>query len=282
MSTVNRMKLAISTLVCPQWTLRQIVEAACSNGIGGIDFRGLGSEIDVTRLPDFNEGLIETLSMLKMRQLQMPCLNTSVTLLTPASARWEMMLEEALRTARLAEKTQTPFMRIFGGAVPKDMTRGQALNLAQRHLRQLLKICSGFGCMPLLETHDDWATSSEVLEMIHEFDPAQVGVLWDVEHSWRGGEQPSETFAGIRRYLRHVHFKDSVRIAGRNSPRLLGEGELPLRQCYAVLRDGGYDGWICLETEKRWHEEAPDPSVSIPQFAAFMRSLAAEAHPCAQ
>jgi sugar phosphate isomerase/epimerase len=267
------MKLAISTLVCPQWTLEQIVEAAAANGIGGIDFRGLGAEIDVTKLPQFNAEIDRTLELLKSRGMVTPCLNTSVTLVTPAAQRWQSMLEEMRRTAQLAEKLGTRFIRVFGGALTSGMSRQEAVQLAQRRLRQLVKMCGPFGCVPLMETHDQWATAQQMLELVHEFDPAEVGVLWDVEHTHRSGENVEQTFSAMKRFVHHVHFKDSLWIEGKNSPRLLGEGDLPLKECCAALRGGGYAGWICLETEKRWHPEAPEPAVSIPQFAQFLRQM---------
>ncbi|HEY7090846.1 MAG TPA: sugar phosphate isomerase/epimerase family protein [Tepidisphaeraceae bacterium] len=267
------MKLTISTLVCPAWTLPQIIDALHRTGINGIDFRGIGEEIDITKLPQFNQHLADTLGQLRSHKIEVPCLNTSITLVTPAAQRWQMMLEEAQRTVTLAEKSHTRFVRIFGGSVPKELSRDEAVVLAKRHLRQLIKICAGYGCIPILETHDDWSTSDKVLELLHEFDPAEVGVLWDIEHPFRKGESPADTFAALKRFIRHVHVKDSVRIEGKNSPRLLGEGELPIKQCYSILKQQGYDGWICLETEKRWHAEAPNPDQSIPQFAVYMKQL---------
>jgi sugar phosphate isomerase/epimerase len=267
------MKLTVSTLACPNWPLDQIVACVSAAGIEGIDFRGLGSEIDITRLPQFNEFLDETLSTLRERRLQVPCLNSSITLVTAAPQRWQMMLDEAQRTASLAEKMNTRLLRLFGGGVPKEISRDEALVLARRHLRQIIKICSRYGCMPLLETHDDWAMSGEALELLHEFDPAEVGVLWDIEHPYRRGEAPGDTWAALRRYIRHIHVKDSVRIEGRNRPRLLGTGDLPIKACHSILKSSGFEGWICLETEKRWHAEAPEPEQSIPQFAQFMRQL---------
>ena len=145
--------------------------------------------------------------------------------------------------------------------------------MAERHLRQVIKICRSFGCVPVFETHDDWSTSGQVLEILHEQDPRDVGVLWDIEHSVRQGESPVDTVTGLRRFLRHVHFKDSRNVDGKRSPTLLGEGELPLRECLHALRETSYAGWICLEAEKRWHPlETPEPEVSIPQFVAFKRS----------
>ncbi len=272
------MKLTLSTLACPNWDLNQIIQSAAANKISGIDFRGIGAELDITRLPAFGEELPSTLEALRKHGLEMPCLNTSVTLVTPMPAAWDKMLAELQRYAQLAGRTGTKYLRLFGGASPAGLTHDEALQLAQRHLRQAVKICKPSGCMPLLETHDDWSTSGQVLELIHEFDPADVGVLWDLEHPWRQGEPPADTAATLRRWIRHVHIKDTIRENGNARPVLLGDGELPLTQCLQALADIGYDGGVALETEKRWHPEGPDPEQSVPQFAAFMAKHPGQNH----
>ena len=107
------MKLSISTLVCPNWSWPQIVGAASAHGIDGIDPRGLGHEIDVTKLPTFDAELDASMALLHEHGLEMPCLNTSIALVTPAPERWEMMLAECHRYARLAERSGAKFLRIF-------------------------------------------------------------------------------------------------------------------------------------------------------------------------
>jgi sugar phosphate isomerase/epimerase len=266
------MKLAISTLVCPAWSLDQIVANCASSGVAGIDFRGIRDEIDITKLPEFNEKFGETNGMLRASELAMPCLNTSITLLAPAD-RWQQMLDECVRSANLATKTGTSFLRIFGGGIPKDMTREEARGMAQRRLRQLVKICHGKPCRPILETHDDWTTSQHVLELLHEFSPEEAGVLWDIEHTHRHGELPVDTATHMRRFIEHVHVKDSIRVDGKNVQKLLGDGDIPLPDAVRVLREIGYDGWYSLETEKRWHADAPDPEQSVPQFVRYMSAL---------
>jgi sugar phosphate isomerase/epimerase len=268
------MKLTLSTLACPNWDLKTIVETVAANGIAGIDFRGIGAELDITKLPAFGAELPATLALLKQHHLQMPCLNTSVTLVTPDPVKWEAMLGELQRHAQLASRTGTKYMRFFGGSVPDMLTREEAAHMAQRHLRQAVKICKPHGCQPLLETHDAWVTSAQVLELLHAFDPADAGVLWDLEHPWRKGESPADTAASLRKWIKHVHIKDTIREAnGNQRPVLLGDGELPLRDCVKALAGIGYDGWISLETEKRWHPEGPEPEASVPQFAKFMKTM---------
>jgi sugar phosphate isomerase/epimerase len=266
------MKLAISTLVCPAWSLDQIIANCASYGVDGIDFRGIREEIDITKLPEFNEKIDETIGMLRASELKMPCLNTSITLVAPAD-RWQQMLDECQRSANLAAKTGTNFLRIFGGGVPKDMTRDEARAMAQRRLRQLVKICHGTPCRPILETHDDWTKSQDVLELLHEFSPEEAGVLWDIEHTYRHGEAPIDTASQLRRYIEHVHVKDSVRRDGKNAQKLMGDGDIPVRDAVHALREMGYDGWYSLETEKRWHPDAPDPELSVPHFVKYMKVL---------
>lgn len=265
------MRLCFSTLAAPNWTLDETIDGARSAGLGGIDFRGLGPDIDITRLPAFNEGFDQTLRKLSEAALAMPCLNTSITLVTPASDRWEMMLAECDRTVKLAARSGTPFLRVFGGAIPKELSREEARDLARRHLKQLVKMSRGTSCV-LLEMHDAWSVAAEVLELLDGFDPAQAAVLWDIEHPFYRGESPAQTVAALGECLRHVHIKDSIRRAGgRPLPTLLGKGELPVAECIKCLRETGYGGWLCLETEKRWESDAPDPQESLPQFAEFVR-----------
>jgi fatty-acyl-CoA synthase len=183
------------------------------------------------------------------------------------------MLDEAHRYAQLAARTGTKLLRIFGGAIPAELTRDEAIAMARRHIRQLIKLCKPAGCRPLLETHDAWTCVPEISELLREFQPEDVGVLWDIEHTNRAGECARETVDGLKRYIQHVHFKDSLRVGGTNVPKLMGEGDLPLKACIAALRSMDYDGFISLETEKRWHAGAPDAEQSVPQFAAFMRRL---------
>jgi len=66
-------KLCFSTLACPIWDLRTIVDAAAANGIEGVDFRGVGSEIDITKLPAFNAEIDTTLAFMRERGVAMPC-----------------------------------------------------------------------------------------------------------------------------------------------------------------------------------------------------------------
>ena len=46
-----------------------------------------------------------------------------------------------------------------------------------------------------------------------------------------------------------------------------------MAEAYQVLRAGGYDGWLTLEWEKKWHPEIEEPEVAFPGYARYMRGL---------
>jgi sugar phosphate isomerase/epimerase len=268
------MKLCFSTLACPEWNLDQILRCARDHQLG-VDFRGVGTEIDITRMREFNDDLSTTLELFRKNNVPIPCLNTSVTLISPPD-RWNAMLDECQRTALLAKKTDTHLMRIFGGAVPKEIDRTEARSMAHRHLRQLVKIAQPLGVQVLIETHDQWTVAAEVLPLIDGFEPHEVGALWDIEHPHRRGEPPEQTVRKLAERIRHVHVKDSFPPAPgerKARPTLRGAGEVPIVDCVKQLRAIKYDGWYCLEAEKRWIASAPEPEESIPQFARYMREL---------
>jgi len=154
------MKLSLNTLACPAWSFGKIIDACRDNGISGIDFRGIASEIDITRLPLFNAEVYETLRVLGEYKLSMPCFNLSVTLITTDEKRWTEYLDEARRHAELAKLTRTRFLRVFGGIIPAELTRDQARDLGIRipiipgllpilSAKQVMRITSMCGsCLP--------------------------------------------------------------------------------------------------------------------------------------
>ena len=45
------MKLAFSTLGCPNWSVEQVVEAAVQLGYDGVEVRGLRGNLDLATMP---------------------------------------------------------------------------------------------------------------------------------------------------------------------------------------------------------------------------------------
>ena len=71
------MKLAFSTLGCPDFDWTDIYTMAKDFGFSGIELRGLKSAtFSIHARPFQEENLPETLAMLKNKHLEIPCLST--------------------------------------------------------------------------------------------------------------------------------------------------------------------------------------------------------------
>lgn len=66
------------------------------------------------------------------------------------------------------------------------------------------------------------------------------------------GEQPEQTYENIGSYIKYVHVKDSVVDRdGRLQYKMMGYGDLPVKEGVRILNENGYDGYLSLEWVKR-------------------------------
>ena len=46
---------------------------------------------------------------------------------------------------------------------------------------------------------------------------------------------------------------------------------VPVRDSVTTLVRRGYDGWVSIEWEKKWHPQIAEPEVALPQHAKLLR-----------
>ncbi|WP_143661436.1 TIM barrel protein, partial [Streptomyces pseudogriseolus] len=116
-------------------------------------------------------------------------------------------------------------------------------------------------------------TGADAMRVLGLVGHRQVGALWDVMHTWLGGEQPVDSFAALSPHLGYVQVKD-IASADDTTPVGLGAGVLPLTDVVEVLSRNGWDGWLCWEYEARWYADAaPLPGLLAPGREHLSRLL---------
>jgi sugar phosphate isomerase/epimerase len=262
--------LVFSTLGCPAWSLDQIIAAATESGYEGVEWRGYQDEMDLPRASIFTGAEREnTRRRFQDAGLQFVCLGSSVRLsdLTPEARERE---REALSAyVDLAAALGCQMVRVFGGNLPSGATRDQAVPRMAQFLSELADLAAAQEVALVLETHDAFSTGAQVSELLNAAPHPAVGALWDLHHPYREGEPPEQTMQLLAPNLLHTHVKDS-----RDGHYcLLGEGDVPVPQMLALLRQRAYDGWMSVEWEKRWHPEIAEPEDVLPQYAHRLREL---------
>jgi peptide/nickel transport system substrate-binding protein len=84
-------------------------------------------------------------------------------------------------------------------------------------------------------------------------------------------EYNSQNYTDLGRRILLAQVKDARRTPdGDWKLVLLGEGEVPVREMLGLLAADGYQGWISVEWEKRWHPEIAEPEVALPQHLSML------------
>jgi sugar phosphate isomerase/epimerase len=273
------MKLAYSTLACPTWTFEQCVEAALAYGYEGLELRLLDGEIISSALDRAQRQRIRAASA--RAGLPIIGLDTSVRLAQTEAQNRAEQIQEGLALLELAHDLEAPFIRVFGGP-PGEVPEAEAVASAVATLEPLARRGRELGVALALETHDAFSSSALVAQVISQAKDPSVGALWDFLHPYRLGETPQATARRLQGHLLHVHVKD-----GQRPPQpqddwkltLLGAGDVPTLEMLKALQMIGYDGWLSVEWEKKWHPELDEPEVALPQHAATLRAYLAELLP---
>ena len=265
------MKLAFSTLACPDWTFEQCIEAAQRYGYDGIELRLLDGEIITSTLNGQQRQRISALAA--KARLSIIGLDTSLRVAqTDPNSRAEQV-REGLALLDLAHDLEAPFIRVFAGP-PPDASEAAAIAGAVATLEPLVQRGRELGVAIALETHDAFSSSAVVAQILKHIQDPKLGALWDLLHPYRMGETAQETAQRLSGRLLHVHVKDGQHPQEQQSEwklTLLGEGDVPTQEMFAILRAAGYAGWLSVEWEKKWHPELVGPEVALPQHATKLR-----------
>ncbi|MFJ3336792.1 sugar phosphate isomerase/epimerase family protein [Streptomyces sp. NPDC086766] len=262
------MKLAFSTLGVPGLPIPDVVRLAAAHGYHGVELRAHPEEPVHPGVDQAERDRVVT--EFKAQGVEILGLGGYARVAAPGDDG--PVVAEIRGLVDLAHDLGAPFVRVLPGAAPEQSPE-DADAIAAGRLGTAAQYAADLGVRVLLETHDSHRTGADALRVLGTVGHRNVGALWDVMHTWLGGEQPQETFAALSPYLGYVQVKD-IASADDTTPLPLGAGVLPLTECVDVLSRNGWDGWLCWEYEKRWHEAAaPLPDLLGPGREHLVRLL---------
>jgi sugar phosphate isomerase/epimerase len=264
------MKLAFSTLGCPDWTFEEIFATAKDMGIQGIEVRGIGNEMHAPRIKPFLPANIEqTKKQLKTVGIEIPMLTSSVCI-GCAGGLTEKYIAETKEYIDLASNLGTPFIRVLCSKNPEPDTEIDLDFLAGIYSR----VCAygeDKGVTPLIETNGALADSAVMAKLLRLVDSKNRGVLWDIHHPFRYfGETPEQTIANLQGEIKYLHVKDSVMKDGHVQYRMMGYGDVPVLDAMRAMKATDYDGYVSLEWVKRWNPDLEEPAIVFAHFESYM------------
>jgi sugar phosphate isomerase/epimerase len=210
--------------------------------------------------------------MIADRGLSIACVGTSCRFHSPDAQERQRWVEEGKRMAELAAALGAPGIRVFGDKIQPDAGRDSTRSWIAEGIGRLGERTREDGIEIWLETHGDFASSTDTMQIVSECGRPNIGVVWDPANAFTDGqEKPSGVAPAFGGALRHVHLRDLYSRDGEWEPVLTGEGKFPLREIVAELRKLEYRGFLSFEWEKKWRPALAEPEVAIPQFAKWFR-----------
>jgi len=260
------MKICFSTLGCPEWSFKDIIASAKDFGYEGIEFRGIEGEMYLPKVKEFSEDRInDTKAYLKKTGLEIPCITSGALL-------YKDCMKEVLDYIELASNLGAKCIRVLGDEKPVASVEAKE-DAVIASLEKLVPVAEEKGVTLCVETNGIYANSKRLEKLVSRFD-GKVGVIWDIHHPYRFfGESPSDTYAKLKDYIKHIHIKDSVMNNGVVKYKMLGEGDIPVREVIAILKENNFNGFISLEWVKRWNMELEEPNIVFARFIDFIKNL---------
>lgn len=265
------MKLAFSTVGCPDWSFEEIFVSAKDLGYSAIEIRGIEHEIYAPHLKIFSESRAEaTMQKLKNASVAISMLASNTIIGLPQIA--ESGQKEAFEYIDLAHRADVSFVRVLISARPDPDDID--INTAVSVYSEICEYAENKGVTPLIETNGVLANSKTLRNFINKISSANKGVLWDINHPYRFfNETAQETFNNIGEYVKYMHIKDSILDAGKIVYKMTGHGDLPILEVLKLMKGINYNGYLSLEWTKRWLPNLEEPGIVFSHYANYMQTL---------
>ncbi|RSS78829.1 sugar phosphate isomerase/epimerase [Streptomyces sp. WAC06614] len=257
------MRYAFSTLGVPGRSVGETAELAATHGFDGVEVRahreeplhpGTPSSERAAAVRAFAAAGVEVLTVAGYAKVA-------------AAGEDEPVVAELLSLIVLAADLGAQYVRVLPGG--GNLSEAEADRYAVRRLAAAAPFAERHGVRLLLETHDSHRTGAAAGRVLDQVGHPAAGALWDVLHTWLGGEAPADSRRALAGHLGYVQVKD-VASARELTPLALGAGALPLAEAVA---QAPADGWLCWEYEKRWYPDAAELPALLGQGRRYLADL---------
>lgn len=210
----------------------------------------------------------------------------------------EQDIEDIKHVISFAGFLNAGYIRLYAGTAvhPQDFSPDNYRRIIES-MNVLGDIAGQYGVTLVLENHFNTMTVSaqDTVSLAQKIGHPAVRILYDQANLTFTGKEDFNTAIDVQgSRTAYVHVKDLIfksnasSSGGRASAkdvthqeeserivttRIVGEGILPWQEILRKLKSSGYDGWLSLEYERRWHPlDIPDASVGMKKSAEFIQN----------
>lgn len=267
-------KLAFSSVACPEKPLRDVAAIAESVGAQGVELRTFGSGSNEFACDPAMTDPAKTVRLFRDAGARIISVATSCRFDAPISppivGRLLSDVEKSVREAKfaieLASELGASFVRVFGFEVPQGVSEASTTSMI---VERLIKVCDHArhrGVKIVLENGGSYCTATQIAGIIDQVGSPLLGAEYNVAVAAAAGEQVAHGINVLGDRLWVVKLKDF-----RGSlPCAVGQGDLGCLEAVKALLAFGYDGWVVYEYDRAWLGTSHEGGLEFPGEAAEM------------
>lgn len=267
------MKIAFSTVACPEWTLTRVAERAGAWGYEGVELRSFGSGSARIACDPELTAPAKTRAMFARAGVEIMNVATSVRFDDPVTPPVighlfdkDLAVREAQGAIDLAVTLECPNVRVFAFEIVGSESRKSAVARIASRLGRAADHCRNHGVRLLLENGGSFPRSGDIAEILDAVGSPLVGAAYCPAVARAAGEAPGDGVNVLGERLVVAKVKDYK--GGR--PCVLGEGDLECRGTVEALARAGFDGWLVHEHDRLWFPAAAEAEAVMPKSAAAL------------
>ena len=269
------MKIAYSTVACPDWSLEDAFNRGAEYGYVGLEVAYLEGQWVTPRLLKENQRRIRELS--ESSGCRAFAIAPHLVLGVGGAPGRAKALSEAQTLVELAGDVGACFVRLFGGASDSCATEEGLIRVLSEDLALLDEVAAGTGVSIALETYGPFSDPEQLAKVLQATDSPRVVALWDLLHPTRIGQPVPIVWQHLVGRLGYLHVKDARRDEDGNWRHArLGKGDVPVREALRALAMRGFDGFAVVEWEKANHGHLAEPEDVLPGEIATIREYTAD------
>src|SRR3954451_2980071 len=162
----ERYPIAFSTLGCPAWSWKNILDQADRLGYSAIELRGMAGEMDLPKVPELSGSrLADTKKDLAAIGLTVSDLGASAAMHETGVAR-EKAFDEGRRFIDLAHAMEVKYVRMFGNDIPPGEPREDVFKRVADGFQEMAAYARPAGVVVLIESHGDFVHSADLKDLL--------------------------------------------------------------------------------------------------------------------
>jgi len=258
------MRLAFSTVACPDWTLSRAIALAEELGYDGLEMRTFGEGSNRFACDPALTSSAKVGTMLRAAAVSPACVATGIRfdkpIFPPVLGRLMDQDPESAREAkwiiRRAAEFGCPFVRVFGFETHGREKLGSAINRIRSRLDLAAAAARNTGVRVLVENGGSFSTSANLLALLDGADTRLLGVSFNPDAAAAAGEDPVDAYRRLEDLIGVVKLKDRD-AEGALVP--IGDGELQIEKLVRTLVTRNFGGFAVVEWDRAWLPDLAAP-----------------------